>query len=143
LSPKQYVSLRKRYDDLRLPFQHAVQTICDDNLLAGIESRRQFEEAVHSAAREFSLGVEKLLKSAFGKKVGQWAPMSFGMVSSLCKLGTPITATLGVGVDCLVKLYNGLAGKAPPTDIQTAQKLMATLRREFVSPILMRRIVWR
>lgn len=141
MTPKQYVSLRKRYDDLRVPFQHAVRTICDDNLLAGIDSRRQFKEAVHNAAREFSLGVDKVLKSAFAKKLGRWTPMSFGIVSSLCKLGSPVTATVGIGVDCVVKLYNGLAGKAPPTEIQTAQKLMATMRREFVSPKLMRRIM--
>jgi hypothetical protein len=141
LSPKQHVSLRKRYDDLRLPFQHAVRTICDDNLLAGIESRRQFEEAVHGAAREFSLGVDRLMNSALGRRVGKWAPIAFGILSSLCKLGTPETVVVGIGVDCAVKLYNGLGGNTAPTEIQSAQRLMATLRRELVSPILMRRIV--
>ena len=143
MNPEQYVSLRKRYDDLRLPFQHAVRTICDDNLLAGIESRQQFEDAVHSAGREFSLGVDKLLRSPFARKVGQWAPMSFGIASSLCKLSVPAVAILGVGVDCAVKLYNGLSSKGHSTEIHTAQKLMATLRRELISPITMRRIVWK
>jgi hypothetical protein len=141
LSPEQYVALRERCDDLREPFQHAVRTICDDNLLAGIESRRQFEEAVHSAAREFSLGVERLMKSSFGERVKTWVPISFGIVSSVCQLASPVAAIVGVGVDCLLKIYCGLAENVPPTEIQSAQRLMATLRREMVSPLLMRRIV--
>jgi len=141
LTPKQYVSLRQRYDDLRMPFQHAVRTICDDNLLAGIENRRQFEQAVHEAAREFSIGVDRLMKSKFAKKLGKWGPLSFGICSSLCKLGSPVTALLGVGVDCSVKLYSGLVQRTPATEIRQAQKLMATLRRELISPILMRRLL--
>jgi hypothetical protein len=141
LSPKQYVSLRQRYDDLREPFQHAVRTICDDNLLAGIESRRQFEDAVHNAAREFSLGVDRLMKSSFAVRFGKWAPMSFGIMSSVCQLTASVTAVIGVGVDCLLKIYAGLAENVPPTEIHSAQRLMATLRRELVSPLLMRRIV--
>lgn len=141
LTPEQYVSLRKRYDDLREPFQHAVRTICDDNSLAGIESRRQFEETVHNAAREFSLGVDRLMKSSFAERLGLWAPMSFGIVSSVCQLASPVLTVLGVGVDCLLKIYSGLAEKVPPTEIQSAQRLMGTLRRELVSPLLMRRIV--
>jgi hypothetical protein len=141
LSPEEYVSLRKRYADLREPFQHAIQTICDDNLLSEIESPPQFEEAVREASREFSRGVDSLLTSSFSNTISRWVPLSFGILSSLCRLAQPVTAIIGVGVDCLLKIYAGLAEKVPPTEIQSAQRLMATLQHELASPILMRRIV--
>ena len=49
-------------------------------------------------------------------------------------------SVLGVGVDCALKIYSGLSDKVPPTEAQLAQRLMAILRRELASPLLMRRI---
>jgi hypothetical protein len=141
LTPKQYVSLRKRYDDLRLPFQRAVRTLCDDHLLAGIESRRQFEDAVHDAARDFSLGVDRLVKQRWAQKLGRWAPISLGAVTTICKLAEPVTATVGLGVDALLKVYSAVKGSTPETNIHHAQRLLATMRSEFVQPTLLRRLL--
>ena len=143
LTPKEYVSLRKRYDDLRQPFQRSVRTLCDDYLLAGMDSRRQFDDAVRDAASEFSSGVDRMLKKSWAIRLGKWGPMSLGVVSTLCKFGSPVVTVLGTGVDIGLKIYGALNGPSPPTDIRAAQHLFATLRAEFASPLMMRRLVLR
>ena len=140
LKPKQYVSLRKRYEDLRAPFQHAIRTLCDDYKLAEVTSEKQFKDAVHDAARDFFLETEKLRRRPWAKHVGKWIPLVFGVISSFCGLGKGIEVPLGAGVSALLHVYQGFKGSPYITEKRKAQQLIGGLRSELRHPILLRRI---
>jgi len=142
LTPRQYVDLRKRYKRIREPFQRAMRAICDDQLLASVSSSREFRDAAHDATRDFWIEVERIRKRKWAERLGNWGPMSLGVASTLCALATPVTAAIGGGIDVLLKVYDALKpGKAPVTDVQAAQQMMASLRSEMIAPTLFRRLL--
>ncbi len=142
LTPLEYVELRKRYASLRAPFQRAMRILCDDRMLASITTQQHFKEAVPDAAKDFGLGIERIRKGKWAERLGSWGPLSFGMVSSLCSLASPVTAAVGAGVDICLKIFDAFKpGAAYKSDIETAQKVMADLRTYLLRPSLVRRLL--
>lgn len=140
LKPKQYVNLRKRYEDLREPFQHAVRILCDDYKLAQVTSKKQFEEAVHDATRDFCLETKKLRRGQLAKRITRWTVMGLGVLSSFCTLGIGTTVKLGVGISAVLHVHQGFKGSPYITEKRKAQQLIGGLRSELHHPILLRRI---
>lgn len=141
LKPKQYVNLRKRYEDLREPFQHAVRTLCDDYKLAEVTSKKQFKDAVHDAARDFFLETEKLRRSQWAKRTKTWTFVGLGVLSSFCSLGAGMVVLLGAGVSAGLHVYQGFHGSHYTTEKRRAQQLIGGLKSELVHPVLLRRII--
>lgn len=142
MTPKQYVNLRKRYERIREPFQRAVRTICDDQLLASVSSKAQFREAANEAVRDFWVEVEQIRKRKWAERLGKWGPMSVGVASTLCAFGSTVTAGIGAGLDVCLKVYEAMKpGTAPVTDVQAAQQMMASLRSEMIAPSLARKLL--
>ena len=139
-TPGQYVSLRKRYDDLRVPFQHALATICDDQFVSQINSQRQFEEAVREAGRDFSQGVDRVRRSSIGKTVKKWALVSIGAFALAYGMEESLRSIIGSGIACGLTIYQGFGDEVPAIETEKAQKLLGELRAELASPILLRRL---
>ncbi len=140
LKPQQYVNLRKRYEDLREPFQHAVRTLCDDYKLAQVTSKKQFEDAVQQATRCFVFETKKLRRSQWAKRTKTWTLVGLGVLSSFCSLGAGMIVLLGAGVSAGLHVYQGFQGSHYTTEKRRAQQLIGDLRSELVHPILLRRI---
>jgi len=140
LKPKQYVNLRKRYEDLRGPFQHAVRTLCDDYKLGQVTSKKQFEDAVQQATRCFVFETKKLRRSQWAKRTKTWTLVGLGVLSSFCSLGAGMIVLLGAGVSAGLHVYQGFQGSHYTTEKRRAQQLIGDLRSELVHPILLRRI---
>lgn len=137
---KDYVALRKRYEELREPFQHTVRQLCDDYQLAEIRSRRQFEAAVHEAVKDFRFETEKLRKMRWAKRVTGWTVMGLGVLSSFCSLGSGAIVNLGIGLSAAIHVYQGLSDIEHVTEKRRAQQLIGDLKGELSHPVLLRKI---
>jgi hypothetical protein len=141
LTPKAYVDLRKRYEDLREPFQHTVRTLCDDYKLAQVTSKKQFEDVVQEATQDFMHETKKLRRRVLANRIVKLPVIGLGVLSSLCILGTGTTVVLGAGVSAVLRIHNGVRGSSHATEKRRAQQLIGDLKSELVHPVLLRRIV--
>jgi hypothetical protein len=142
LSPDEYVELRNRYADLRIPFQAAVRSLWHEHRLGLCTSTDQFKETVHTATREFCMETGRLRASHFGSLVKKWTPISLGILMSAAGHFTGNTAIANVaeGVTASLLVYQGLAPAPVQTESDVARQILGDLCRELNHSVLYRRL---
>ena len=143
LTAREYISLRRRYQDVREPFQHAVRQICDDRQLGELRDRKQFQEAVEAAALNFCNETKKLRKQQWASRVTNWSVVGLGALSSFCSLGAGAAVFVGAGISVILHVYQGLRGSPYITEKREAQQLLGDMKGEILRPRLLRRLALR
>jgi hypothetical protein len=140
MKPQAYVNLRKRYEDIRELFQHAVTQLCDDYQLAEIHSKKRFDAVVRTAAARFCYETEQLRQKRWCRGLKNWVPMALGVLASCCPMAGGAAVTLGGGISALLHVYRGFSETDYVTEKRRAQQLLGVMSNEFTHPWVFRRI---
>ena len=141
LTPKQFVNLRKRFEELRTVFQRAVRDICDDHMLHEISDQSTLDEAVREIVQQYDKQVEMFRKSVFGAKIGSWVPFSVGVLGS--SLGLPGNLSLsiaGFGLGVAVQVYEMVTASRDKQPVERSQHLISGLKKELLATGIVERL---
>ena len=106
LTAEQYVELRKRFEDVRIPFQRAVRDLCDDNALSSITDPETLREAIREVAEEYGKAIVQFRSSSFSKNLKAWAPFGIGVLGGALGILDGVTVgAVGLGLTVAVQLY--------------------------------------
>lgn len=141
LSSSDYVELRKRFEQVRIPFQRAVREICDDNMLSRIRDANELKQRIESAVKEFYDSVEALRRQPWVAKYKEWVEFGIGSMSTCLCLhddwwlkGTGAVASVGL------LLYHKVYRKQYESAATEAHRLVAGMREKLLQPKLVRRL---
>jgi hypothetical protein len=141
LKPQQFVDLRRRFEDLRKPFQRAMRDLCDDHLLINIKDGENLEDKIREIAEEYHREVEKLRSSNVTASIASWVPFSVGVLGSALGIPGSIPLSLtGFGLTLAVQIYEKTRSNRYEDALQRSQRLIAGLRTELLSPSVIKRL---
>lgn len=141
LKPQQFVDLRKRFEDLRKPFQRAIRDLCDDNMLTSIKDGETLEDKIREIAKDYHQEVEKLRSSNLGTTFASWVPFSVGVLGSVLGIPGSIPLSLtGLGLTLAVQIYEKTRSGRYEDAIERSQRLIAGLRTDLLSPSVIKRL---
>lgn len=134
MSPQEFVELRKRFEDLRKPFQRAMRDLCSDHMLYDIKDQESLETKIREIAADYGREVEKIRSSRLGSSIANWVPFGVGVLGST--LGIPGWLPLslaGAGLGIGVQLYEKTRANRVEDAQERSQRLIAGLRSELLS----------
>lgn len=135
LTAEQYVELRKRFEDVRIPFQRAVRDLCDDNALSSITDPKALQEATQDVANEYGRAIGQFRKSSFSESLKAWAPFGLGVLGGALGIMDGVTVgAVGLGLTVAVQLYEKCHDAKPGDHGEQSQRLISGLRRELLNP---------
>jgi hypothetical protein len=150
LSPDDYVELRKRFEEVRQPFQRAVASMSDDNLLSSISDPATLQDAISQITSDYGKEVERLRRTLNWSGVKEWTPFGLTALATLPGLYTSVSsegplslalAGLAGGVVQIgVTLYQQVVAAKNENDEQKSQRFFAGLRNELIDPNVLRRL---
>lgn len=137
LTPHEFVEIRKRFEEVRLPFQRAVVSMSDDRLLSSISDAASLQDAITEITKDYREAVENLRQSRSWSNVKDWTPFGLttlttlpGLYSSVAADGPTALALAGVAggfIQIGVTLYQQVAATKHEDDAQKSQRLLAGL----------------
>jgi hypothetical protein len=151
LAPDEFVEMRKRFEQVRLPFQRAVTSMSDDNLLGSISDPATLQDAISQITKDCRDAVEHIRQSHSWSSVKDWTPFVLttlatlpGLYSSVAADGLtalPLAGLAGGFVQIGVTLYQQVAATKHEDDTQKSQRLLAGLRSDLLDYNLLRRLI--
>jgi len=144
LTTEDYVELRKRYEMLRFKFQSAIQSISQRFHLNAIDDEKLLRDRIEECTSDFIKGIEEVRHSQLGMTVKQWKEFSIGTAVEIAAgLFNMVIPLGGVPIMAGLRLYKLTQVNQLQRNIgnaNDAQRLLAGLQRELVSPSLFQRL---
>jgi hypothetical protein len=141
LNAEQYVELRKRFEEVRVPFQRAVRDLCDDHRLYDLTGETELNEAISDIAEDYRKAVDRFRSSSFASALTVWVPFSIGMLGGTLGLaGNSALGAIGFGLSVAVQLFEKCRMAKPADSVERSQRLISGLRQELLSPRLVKKL---
>jgi|GEM_PF-4611199 len=149
ISPEEFVELRKRFEEIRLPFKIAIEELSNNGMLHSISDKKTFESALVDITRSYQDAM-KGLHSKLSDKFTTWIPFNLTALATIHGLFSSIdpdenmanmATTLAMGAVTIgVSYYQQVTSKPFESNVTKSQRLLAGLRSELLNPELIRRM---
>lgn len=141
LSANEYVELRNRFEEMRVPFQRAVRELCDDHMLGDISDANQLEETIAEIAMEYGRATDRFRNTRFSKQIKTWTSLGLGTLGTVLSLtGNFTLGAIGSGLSVAVQCLDKFTVDKPEGNIELSQRLICGLRQELLDPELVERL---
>lgn len=143
LNPREYKEIYDSYSDIREPFHHVIRERSSLHQLGKIESRDVLEDRVREITDEFSLEVEKIRKSNFGRRIARWIPISVGTIANIVIgifSGNMLLSIAG-SVTSSMQVIQEITRKDPQTDKEKIQRMLGEMRKDILKKAKIKEIL--
>jgi hypothetical protein len=141
LTAEQYVELRKRFEEVGIPFQRAVRDLCDDHRLYNLRGEAELSEAISDIAEDYRKAVDRFRNSSFASTLMAWTPFSIGTLGGTLGLtGNSALGAIGFGLGVAVQLFEKCRMAKPEDSVGRSQRLISGLRQELLNPRLVNKL---
>jgi len=117
-----YLEIRKRYEDKREVFQHAMEEMRKLYLKRNFQTPEEISEQLEHVVVDFSQGMRDLREGRFGSRVRRWALVSLGGIVSVAAaaIANPVVAMEATGVAYVMQTLQTSQGEPAPATYKAA-----------------------